>query len=251
MSEQLSTSTAPLLQVRNLATGYGDLRVVWDVSFEVAAGEITALLGRNGAGKTTTLRAIAGLNKVHGGAVLLRGVDVAGLPPHRRIRSGIGVVQENKRIFKRRTVEANLLLGGYARRVGRKRLRASVDEVYDLFPVLRTRARTTAGALSGGQQQMLAIGQALMGKPDLLLLDEPSAGLAPAIVAEVMASVQTLKRTGLGVLLVEQAVEAAVGVADRVTVLDVGRVVMSGGARDVDDLAIIKDAYFGRAPRPA
>jgi branched-chain amino acid transport system ATP-binding protein len=237
--------------VRNLATGYGDLRVVWDVSFDVAAGQITVLLGRNGAGKTTTLRAIAGLNKVHAGTVQLRGLDIAGMPPHRRIRAGIGVVQENKRIFRRRTVEANLLLGGYARRVSRRQLHASIDEIYDLFPVLRDRARTAAGALSGGQQQMLAIGQALMGKPDLLLLDEPSAGLAPAIVAEVMASVQTLKHAGLGVLLVEQAVEAAVGVADRVTVIDVGRVVMSGSAKDVDDLAIIKDAYFGRTPKQA
>jgi branched-chain amino acid transport system ATP-binding protein len=251
MSGQTPASAAPLLSVRNLATGYGDLRVVWDVSFDVAAGQITVLLGRNGAGKTTTLRAIAGLNKVHAGSVLLRGLDIAGMPPHKRIRAGIGVVQENKRIFKRRTVEANLLLGGYARRVRRRQLRASMDEIYDLFPVLRDRAGTNAGALSGGQQQMLAIGQALMGKPDLLLLDEPSAGLAPAIVAEVMASVQTLKQAGLGVLLVEQAVEAAVGVADRVTVIDVGRVVMSGGAKDVDDLAIIKDAYFGRAPKQA
>ncbi len=240
----------PLLSVRNLATGYGDLRVVWDVSFDVAAGQITALLGRNGAGKTTTLRAIAGLNRIMGGSVLLRGADIAGMPAHKRIRAGIGVIQENKRIFKRRTVEANLLLGGYARRVRRRQVRSSMDEIYDLFPVLRARAGTAAGALSGGQQQMLAIGQALMGRPGLLLLDEPSAGLAPAIVAEVMASVQTLKQTGLGVLLVEQAVEAAVGAADRVTVIDIGRVVMSGDAKDLDDLEIIKDAYFGRA-KPA
>ena len=242
--------TEPLLSVRNLATGYGDLRVVWDVSFDVLPGQVTALLGRNGAGKTTTLRAIAGLNKVQGGSVLLRGNDISGTPAHKRIRAGIGMVQENKRVFKRRTVEANLLLGGYARGVGRKSLRTALDEIYELFPVLRTRAGNPAGQLSGGQQQMLAIGQALMGKPDLLLLDEPSAGLAPAIVGEVMASVQKLKQTGLAVLLVEQAVEAAVGVADQVTVLDIGRIVMSGSASELDDVEIIKDAYFGRAPKP-
>jgi branched-chain amino acid transport system ATP-binding protein len=237
---------APLLSVHDLATGYGDLRVVWDVSLEVHPGQVTALLGRNGAGKTTTLRAIAGLNRVQEGSVLLEGRDISGLPPHKRIRAGLGFVQENKRVFKRRTVEANLMLGGYTRGIGRKGLMKGLDEIYELFPVLRGRATTTAGQLSGGQQQMLAIGQALMGKPKLLMLDEPSAGLAPSIVSEVMASVAALKAAGLGILLVEQAVEAAVRVADQFAVLDVGRIVMSGAASEVTDLEIIQDAYFGR-----
>jgi branched-chain amino acid transport system ATP-binding protein len=237
-----------MLSVRDLVTGYGDMRVVREVSFDVRPGEVTALLGRNGAGKTTTLRAVAGLNKITSGSVRLDGEDIGRLAPHRRIRAGLGVVQENKRVFKRRTVEANLLLGGYSTGRRRKRLREGLDEVYDLFPALRGRTATPAGQLSGGQQQMLAIGQAIMGRPKLLMLDEPSAGLAPAIVLEVMAAVETLKHSGLGILLVEQAVEAAVGVADRVAVLEVGRIVMSGPAGAVDDLEIIKEAYFGRVP---
>ena len=240
------SSGAPLLSVRELATGYGDLRVVWDVSFDVKPGQVTALLGRNGAGKTTTLRAIAGLNRVQGGSVLLEGRDISGMQPHKRIRAGLGFVQENKRVFKRRTVEANLMLGGYTRGIGRRGLKKELDEIYELFPVLRGRADTTAGQLSGGQQQMLAIGQALMGKPKLLMLDEPSAGLAPVIVSEVMGSVSALKAAGLGILLVEQAVEAAVQVADQIAVLDVGRIVMSGPAGELSEIEIIQDAYFGR-----
>jgi branched-chain amino acid transport system ATP-binding protein len=254
-TDEMSTTTpspaeepAAMLSVRDLVTGYGDMRVVREVSFDVLPGEVTALLGRNGAGKTTTLRAIAGLNRITSGTVRLDGADVGPLPPHRRIRAGLGVVQENKRVFKRHTVESNLLLGGYSTGVRRKQLRESLEEVYELFPALRGRTSTPAGQLSGGQQQMLAIGQAIMGRPKLLMLDEPSAGLAPAIVLEVMDSVEKLKRSGLGILLVEQAVEAAVGVADRVAVLEIGRVVMSGPAGVIDDLEIIKEAYFGRVP---
>jgi branched-chain amino acid transport system ATP-binding protein len=237
-----------LLDVRNLGTGYGDLRVVWDVSFSVAPGRITALLGRNGAGKTTTLRAVAGLNRVSAGSVRYRDADITRLPAHRRVRQGIGFVQEGKRIFHRRTVEENLLIGGYSLGIGRRRLPAELGRVYELFPALAERGRTVAGTLSGGQQQMLAIGQALMAKPALLMLDEPSSGLAPSIVAEVMAAVAALKATGLGIVLVEQAVEAAVAVADDVVVLDVGRVVLHRAASEADDLDLLRAAYFGRAP---
>jgi branched-chain amino acid transport system ATP-binding protein len=243
-------ASAPLLEISHLATGYGDLRVVWDVSLEVKVGEVTALLGRNGAGKTTTLRAVAGLNRAAEGTIRLRGENINTDPVHRRIRKGIGLVQENKRVFHRRTIEDNLLLGGYTRGLRRRGLSAAVDEIYEIFPVLATRASTVAGQLSGGQQQMLAIGQALMAKPALLMLDEPSAGLAPAIVAEVFAAVAALKKTGLGILLVEQAVEAAMTVADHVAVLDVGRVVMSGPAAEIDDLTVLRDAYFGRSAKP-
>ena len=243
-----ATQSAPLLEVTNLAAGYGDLRVVWDVSFTVAPGTITALLGRNGAGKTTTLRAICGLNQVAGGSVRLRGEDISKLPTHRRIHRGLAVVQEGKRIFHRRTVEENLILGGYTLGVRRRQLPREVERIYELFPALQQRARTTAGQLSGGQQQMVAIGQALMGRPALLMLDEPSAGLAPAIVAEVMGAVATLTKDGLGIVLVEQAVESAVAVADDVIVLDMGRVVLHRKAGEVDDIALLREAYFGRAP---
>jgi branched-chain amino acid transport system ATP-binding protein len=244
----LPPNEPPLLEVVNLATGYGDLRVIWDVSLSAHSGQVSALLGRNGAGKTTLLRAIAGLNRVDAGSIRFKGNDITGQRVHQRIRSGIGFVQENKRIFHRRTIEENLMLGGYTLGLPKGRLREAVATTYDLFPALKDRASEVAGQLSGGQQQMLAIGQALMPKPTLLMLDEPSAGLAPSIVGEVMAAINTLKATGLGILLVEQAVEAAMEVADHVTVLDVGRTAMSSPAAEVSNLNLLRDAYFGRTP---
>ncbi|MGW5145556.1 ABC transporter ATP-binding protein [Rhodococcus koreensis] len=243
MSNQTAT---PLLSVRNVQSGYGDLRVVWDVSLDVWPGKVTALLGRNGAGKTSTLRAISGLNRVSAGTIDFDGRDIAKVAPHRRVRQGMAYVQEGKRVFHRQTVEQNLILGGYVRRMRRSAVREEVERIYDLFPVLGAKRGLLAGAMSGGQQQMLAIGQALMAKPTLLLLDEPSGGLAPVIVGEVMERVNTLKEAGLAVLLVEQAVDAAMSVADHVTVLDVGRVVMDADAGEIDDRAVIRDAYFGR-----
>jgi branched-chain amino acid transport system ATP-binding protein len=236
-----------LLEVRGLAAGYGDLRVVWDVSLTVRPGRVTALLGRNGVGKTTTLRAIAGLNRALAGEITLQGEPISGLAAHRRVRQGIAFVQEGKRIFHRRTVEENLLLGGYARGTGRRGLRADISRVYELFPALPARARTVAGQLSGGQQQMVAIGQALMADPTVLMLDEPSGGLAPSIVSEVMAVVSELAAHGLGVLLVEQAVAAAMSVASDITVLDMGRVALQRETGAVGDADIIRQAYFGRA----
>jgi branched-chain amino acid transport system ATP-binding protein len=243
-----ATPSAPLLEVTHLATGYGDLRAVWDVSFTVAPGTMTALLGRNGAGKTTTLRAIAGLNSVAGGSVRFQGEDISRLPTHRRIRRGLAFVQEGKRIFHRRTVEENLFLGGYTLGMRRRQMPSEVERIYELFPALKSRARTTAGQLSGGQQQMVAIGQALMARPALLMLDEPSGGLAPSIVGEVMSAVGTLTKDGLGIVLVEQAVESAVASADDIIVLDMGRIVLHRKASEVDDIAVLREAYFGHAP---
>ncbi|HTW15341.1 MAG TPA: ABC transporter ATP-binding protein [Nocardioides sp.] len=236
----------PLLKVDSLATGYGDLRVVWDASFEVRAGEITVLLGRNGAGKTTTLRALTGLNKVAGGEVVLHGENINKVAPHLRVRKGMAYVQEGKRVFHGQTIEQNLLLGGYPRKVKRAALREEVERIYELFPILGSKRAQLASTMSGGQQQMLAIGQALMSKPSLLLLDEPSGGLAPVIVGEVMDRVHQLKETGLGILLVEQAVEASFAIADHVTVLDMGRNVLSQRASEVSDITVLQDAYFGR-----
>ncbi|EME19949.1 ABC transporter ATP-binding protein [Rhodococcus triatomae] len=222
------------------------MRVVWGVDLDVRPGQVTALLGRNGAGKTSTLRAISGLNKVSAGSVEFGGDDISSMPAHRRVRSGMAYVQEGKRVFHRQTVEQNLLLGGYTRRMRRSALRGDVERIYDLFPILGDKRALLAGSMSGGQQQMLAIGQALMSNPTLLLLDEPSGGLAPVVVGEVMERVQALKETGLAVLLVEQAVEAAMSVADHVVVLDIGKVVMDSPAGAIDDLAVLRDAYFGR-----
>ena len=234
-----------LLEVRGLGTGYGDLRVVWDVSFTVRAGEIAVLLGRNGAGKTTTLRAVSGLNKVVAGEVLYRGESLTKVPPHQRVRRGIAYVQEGKRVFHSQTVEQNLMLGGYAQKMGRAELRREIERIYELFPILGDKRALPAASMSGGQQQMLAIGQALMSKPDLLMLDEPSGGLAPVIVNEVMGRVHQLKETGIGILLVEQAVEASFAIADHVTVLDMGRTMLSSPADEISDMTVLQDAYFG------
>jgi branched-chain amino acid transport system ATP-binding protein len=242
----MSDGSEPLLAVEGLASGYGDLQVLWNVSLAVNAGEISVLLGRNGAGKTTTLRAIAGLNRVTSGRITMGGDDLKQVAAHARVKRGIGLVQEGKRIFRRRTVHENLLLGGYVLGLGRKKLKDRCDQNYERFPMLRGRAGTVAGALSGGQQQMLAIAQALMGDPTVLMLDEPSAGLAPSIVKEVFDLIANLRTDGIGVLLVEQAVEEAMRVADRFAVLDVGRVVVSGTADEAGDASVIREAYLGR-----
>jgi len=242
----MNDQQTPLLEVEGLGTGYGDLRVVRDVSLEVRAGEITVLLGRNGAGKTTTLRAITGLNKVDAGDVRFDGESIAKVAPHMRVRRGIAFVQEGKRVFHGQTIEQNLLLGGYVRSMKRGQLKGEVERIYELFPILGDKRNALASSMSGGQQQMLAIGQALMADPRLLLLDEPSGGLAPVIVNEVMERVHALKETGLAILLVEQAVEASFAIADHVVVLDTGRTVMSSRASEVSDITVLRDAYFGK-----
>ncbi|MCR2824201.1 ABC transporter ATP-binding protein [Microbacterium sp. zg.Y909] len=232
-----------LLEVAGLQTGYGDLTVVRDVSLTVRSGEITVLLGRNGAGKTTTLRAITGLNKVSGGTVSYLGEPLTDAP-HKRVARGISYVQEGKKVFRELTIEQNLLLGGFSRGIGKRALTASADEIYQLFPILGSKRALAAASMSGGQQQMLAIGQALMGKPKLLILDEPSQGLAPVIVKEVMERVHELKDTGIGILLVEQAVQESVAIANEVTVIEMGRTTLAGAASDVS-LEDLQKAYFG------
>lgn len=232
-----------LLEVVGLKTGYGDLTVVRDVSLAVRAGEITVLLGRNGAGKTTTLRAITGLNRVSGGTVSYLGEPLADAP-HKRVAKGISYVQEGKKVFRELTIEQNLLLGGFSRRMGKRALADSVEEIYQLFPILGSKRALPAASMSGGQQQMLAIGQALMAKPKLLILDEPSQGLAPVIVKEVMERVHELKNTGLGILLVEQAVQESVAIADEVSVIEMGRTTLAGAASDIT-IEDLQKAYFG------
>jgi branched-chain amino acid transport system ATP-binding protein len=245
MTATASQSGEPALVAAGLCAGYGDLQVLRDVTVRVWPGKLTVLLGSNGAGKTTTLRALSGLNQATAGTVTLLGRDVTTFSAADRVRSGLGYVMEGKRVFHRRTVEENLLLGGYTKVRGRRNLRRQADKMCERFPLLGARRRSRAGELSGGQQQMLAIAQALMAEPRLLLLDEPSGGLAPIIVKQVLAIVDELKADGLGVLLVEQAAEAAVRIADQVTVLDVGRVVIDRPAGQISDLAEIQRAYLG------
>ncbi|MBO0895405.1 ABC transporter ATP-binding protein [Arthrobacter sunyaminii] len=239
-----ATAQAPLLKVERMVTGYGDLRVVRDVSFEVRAGRLTVLLGRNGAGKTTTLRAVSGLNKLGGGSITFDGEPIDKRSVADRVRMGMSYVQEGKRVLHAQTIEENLLLGGRIRKVRRAVLHEEIERIYALFPILKEKRSLPAGSMSGGQQQMLAIGSALMAKPRLLLLDEPSGGLAPVVVKEVMQRVAELKETGIGIVLVEQAVEASVAIADDVVVVDMGRNVLAGPAASVD-LEDLKRAYFG------
>ena len=241
--------TAAELDVQGVRSGYGDITVIRDVSFAVPSGSITVILGRNGAGKTTLLKTIAGLIPASAGDISIGGVSVIREPPYRRQMRGLGFVQENKRIFKRRSVEENLRMGVYAARLSRKEVAARMAEAYARFAVLGAKRRDVAGYLSGGEQQMLAISQALMSHPRLLLLDEPSAGLAPSIVQDVLDAVRRIKEEeGRTVLMVEQSVDLAISVADRVLVLDVGQVVHSGSPADAGIREIVEDTYFGRSP---
>lgn len=240
-----------ILRVQNLATGYGDLRVVWDVSFSVEHGEVMALLGRNGAGKTTLLRTIMGLNPVHTGRIEFDGSDLGRSAPYQRVRRGIGMVQEGKRLIGDMTVEENLRLGAHVRRWDASELAQRFEWAYDMFPVLRDRRSSLAAMLSGGQQQMLAIAQALMPEPRLLLVDEPSAGLAPAIVGDVLASLTRLRETGMSIVLVEQSVDFALSLASHVVVVDLGHLVLSSRA-DADGVRdAVREAYLGRVEAAA
>jgi len=216
------------LDVKDLTCGYGDITVVRSLSLTARPGEVLALLGRNGAGKTTTLKAIAGLIRADSGQILVEGASVGKLPPYRRVARGLAFVQEGKRVFRERSVEENLVLGAFTSRVKRREMEARVQEAFDRFPVLGQKKAQAAGDLSGGQQQMLSIAQALMRRPRVLLLDEPSAGLAPAIVGEVYETIASLRDEGMTVLLVEQAVGWAASVADRIAVMSLGRNLYEG-----------------------
>ena len=231
-----------------LSARYGAVAALRDVSLEVRAGELVALIGANGAGKSTLLRAIAGLVAPAAGRVTFDGRDVTGQAPEAMIRAGVALVPERRRVFAPLTVLDNLELGGYALPRGRdfrSRLEAGVEEAYRLFPVLRRRRDQLAGTLSGGEQQMLAIGRALMTRPRLLLCDEPSLGLAPLVVAEIMRLLSTLREAGTTILLVEQNARMALRSADRAYVLEVGSVVLSGAAADLLEDDQLKAAYLG------
>ena len=233
-----------LLEVRSLAVRYGDLVGVADVSFDVEQGGLVALLGANGAGKTTTLNAIAGLVPVSGGSVTFRGAPLAGRPAYQTVRRGLALAPEGWRLFTQQTVESNLLLGATAL-ADRAAMPRLLDRVYTLFPRLAERRRQLAGTMSGGERQMLAVGRALMSEPKLLMLDEPSLGLAPAVVESMYETLTALHRDGLTILLAEQSVELALEVADHATVLQVGRSVLSGAAADLARDPDVQRIYLG------
>jgi len=236
-----------VLEVRGLRVGYGDLTAVWEADITASAGRTCALVGRNGAGKTTLLKGIAGLLSADDGEILLDGVNLSGLPAHERARRGLALVQEGKRVLRSLTVQENLRMGLFARKERRGMSRAdrgAFDEVFQRFPVLAERRSQLAGDLSGGQQQMLAIAQALVGRPSVLMIDEPSSGLAPIIVQEVFDVIGGLKQEGIAIVLVEQLIEDVLSnVADDVVVLEGGRVILSADAAKVDPDKLVRDTY--------
>ncbi len=233
-----------LLEARNLHIGYGDAPAVWDVSLDVAAGEIVAVIGPNGAGKTTLINAIAGLLRCRQGELRFDGVDMTSVRAHDYCSHGIALVPEGRRLFAKMSVEENLELGCYlpAARAGRDQ---SLERVYGLFPILRDKRAQPAGELSGGQQQMVAIGRALMARPRIVLFDEPSLGLAPTIVDDMFEIIARVHAEGAAVLLVEQNVLKALGIADRAYVLEQGRIVSAGLPDELLKQPHIREAYLG------
>src|SRR5690349_11643638 len=233
-----------LLEARNLHIGYGDAPAVWDVSLDVDGGEIVSVIGPNGAGKTTLINAIAGMLRCRRGTLRFDGADMTRVSAHGYCGHGIALVPEGRRLFAKMSVEENLELGCYLRDARAERA-PSLERVYGLFPVLRDKRRQPAGELSGGQQQMVAIGRALMARPRIVLFDEPSLGLAPTIVDDMFDTIARVRADGVAVLLVEQNVLKALDVADRAYVLEQGRVVAQGLPGDLLKQPHIREAYLG------
>ncbi|GAC1336779.1 MAG: ABC transporter ATP-binding protein [Myxococcales bacterium] len=235
--------TAPLLEVSNLDLAYGDVQVLFGASLSVAPGEIVALLGSNGAGKTTLIRGVTGLLRARRGAVTFDGKRTDGLAAHEVVDRGIACVPEGRQVFPLLSVEENLLLGSYLPRARAHRAQ-NLERLYTLFPRLRERRGQDAGTLSGGEQQMLAIGRALMSEPRLLILDEPSLGLAPVIVSSMFKTIAEIRKEGMTVLLVEQNVHRTLRMADRAYVLEQGRITLSGTGRALLADPQVKKAYL-------
>lgn len=233
-----------MLKLEGIDAFYGDLQALFGISIEVRDGEIVALVGANAAGKTTTIRVVSGLVAPRRGRVLFEGDDLRRVPAHRRVDLGIVQVPEGRRLFPFMTVTENLSLGAHTERARAERLR-TLDYVYALFPVLAERRSQLAGSLSGGEQQMCAIGRALMGRPRVLMLDEPTLGLAPVLVGRIFETVRTINANGVTVLLVEQNVRQALTLAHRACVLESGRLVLHGPARELIRDERLKRAYLG------
>jgi branched-chain amino acid transport system ATP-binding protein len=234
-----------LLVVAGLSSHYGPIRALTDVSLTVRQGELVAIVGANGAGKSTLLRSLSAVQPKSAGTVRFAGEDITRLPPHKVVARGICHAPEGRQVFVPLSVEDNLRLGAYPHRHDRVWLEREIERVYDLFPILKERRTQPAGTLSGGQQQMLSIGRALLGRPRLLLLDEPSMGLAPLLVEEIFRVVQELNQQGATVLLVEQNARAALRIAHQGYVLETGRVVMSASARELLSDEAVRKAYLG------
>ncbi len=237
-------SAAPLLDIQDLHAGYGTARILHGVNLTVAAGSVTALVGGNGAGKTTLMRAIAGTIPCRQGRILFKGRDVAGKPAHHRVADGVTLVPEGRLVFPTMTVTENLRLGAINPRA-RAGSAGRLEQILGQFPRLRERARQPASTLSGGEQQMLAIGRGLMASPELVLLDEPTLGLAPVMVKALFTAIEELRRQHYTVLLAEQDVQRTLEVADHAYVIETGQVVLSGSGRELSDNPAVQRAYMG------
>ncbi len=232
-----------MLEIRGLNAGYGEVQVLWDVSLRVEKGEIVSLIGANGAGKTTTLKSVMGIVKPFMGEIVFNGREITGLPTHRIVRMGLSLVPEGRHLFPKMTVMENLRMGAYA--VDGSKYRDLLERVFQIFPVLKERKDQLASTLSGGEQQMLAIARGLMSDPQILMLDEPSLGLAPKIVKKVMKVVSEIREEGVTILLVEQNAKISLEISDRGYVLETGRVVLEGGSEELLRNEHVRRAYLG------
>jgi len=232
-----------MLEVKDLKVAYGKILAVKKISFSVEEGQVVTLIGTNGAGKTTTLRTISGLIRPSSGEILFQGKRIDAVPAHKIVMMGVAHSPEGRKIFPKMTVEENLLLGAFSRRDGE--INQDLDEAFDLFPVLAERRTQQAGTFSGGEQQMLAMGRAMMSRPKLLMLDEPSMGLSPLMMKVIMQTVKKLQSQGTTILLVEQNAQAALSLADHGYVLEVGKIVIKGTGKDLLVNDAVRKAYLG------
>ena len=238
-----------MLRAKSVHTYYGNIHALKGVSLHVRKGEIVTLVGANGAGKSTLVNTICGMAKPSRGQIEFKGQAIGGLAPESIVRKGIALVPEGRQIFSAMTVEANLLMGGFIHRNNREQLNEDMGRLYERFPILKTRKNQLAGTLSGGEQQMLAISRALMSRPLLLVLDEPSMGLAPLVIKEIFSIIQELKEEGRTILLIEQNARAALKIADRGYVLEIGKVVLEGDGIELLEHKEVKRAYLGKGAR--
>ena len=233
-----------MLEVRDLVVNYGSINAIKKISFDVNEGEVVALIGANGAGKTTTLHTITGLLKAKSGSVMFEGTELLKTPPHKIVEMGMAHVPEGRRIFQQLSVYKNLTLGAFTRK-DKDSIDATLKMVYSKFPRLEERKKQIAGTLSGGEQQMLAVGRALMSKPKLLMLDEPSLGLAPLVIKDIFSIIKEIKAAGVNVLLIEQNAKAALEISDYAYVMETGTITMSGPGKELLNDERVKKAYLG------
>ena len=233
-----------MLEIKNVSSAYGMIQILWDVSFKVNEKEIVSIIGPNGAGKTTLVKTVMGLLPAKSGTIKFRGENIEKLPPYEIVKKKISLIPEGREIFPRLTVEENILLGAYTIR-DKQQVKKSQERIYQIFPVLQKKAKALAQTLSGGEQQMLVIGRSLMSNPELLILDEPSLGLAPIIVAKVLDTLRQINEEGVAILLVEQNIRDSLNIADRGYVLEEGKIILEGDGRELLSNDHIVEVYLG------